>query len=90
MFLFFSTKGLIVDTKAPVVPGAFTAIGTGIGAIGGTMLSSKIEPKLLDYGLQIAGVDKDDLFYYQNKPAINQVGIRLQEQVKLTKQLLSA
>ncbi len=65
-------------------PGLGTAIGGVVGSVGGAFAAGKLnktlEPYLLDYGLKFAGFTRDDLFYFQNKAPIDQIGLRLQEQ----------
>lgn len=67
-----------------VFPGAGTAIGGVVGTIGGAIsagyINRTLEPRILSIGLDLAGVSKDDLFYFQNKEPIDQLGKRLAEQ----------
>lgn len=59
-------------------PGAGTAIGTVVGTIGGAVVAGKVnrrlEAQLLALGLRLLDLTSDDLFYYQNKLAIDAVG----------------
>lgn len=67
-------------------PGAGTAIGGVIGSIGGAVgagrLNRTLEPRLLELGLDFAGITKDDLFYYQHKQTVDSIGERLLTQRK--------
>jgi hypothetical protein len=78
-------------TIEPLLPsGIPTVVGAITGAHLGRKLHKKVEPKLLGFGLDLAGVNRDDLFYYQNKTPINQVGLRLRQQATELKSLLPA
>jgi hypothetical protein len=78
-------------TIEPLFPTGIPTIGGAItGALLGRKLHKKVEPKLLGFGLDLAGVNRDDLFYYQNKTPINQVGLRLRQQATELKSLLPA
>ena len=58
-----------------VVPIAGNLVGSLAGAAGGAVmagyLNSHLQPYVLDLALDITGLTRDDLFYYQNKPAID-------------------
>lgn len=80
--------GVAMEPLFPIIPGAPTVGGTIAGTMLGRKLHKKLEPKLLGFGLDLAGVNRDDLFYYQNKTPINQVGLRLRQQSTELKSLL--
>ncbi len=44
--------------------------GAGLAAY----LSRKLRPHMLEIGMKLAGVTKDDLFYFRNKVAIDRIG----------------
>ena len=62
-----------------VLPG----VGNLIGGIGGTIagagmgmyLNRHLQPRMLDLALGITGLTHDDLFYYKNKPRINEAAL---------------
>ena len=41
-------------------------------------LNYRLQPHLLDPALSITGLTQDDLFYYKNKPHIDELAIRFQ------------
>ena len=47
--------------------------GTVIGASMGMCLNKHLQPHMLDLVLNITGLTHDDLFYYKNKPRIDEV-----------------
>ena len=57
------------------------AIGGPIGAVvgalggmgGGISINKELQPRLLEIGMKCAGIDEDDLFYYQNKKSIDRI-----------------
>ena len=69
-----------------VIPGVGNLIGTiaGIfaGAGGGMLLNKHLQPRMLNLALDITGLNHDDLFYYKNKPRIDQVGLTFQQRAK--------
>ncbi len=64
------------------MPGLGNVIGgTGGSAIGagvGLYLNNRLQPHLLDLALSITGLTQDDLFYYKNKPHIDELALRFQ------------
>ena len=65
---------------------AVPGIGNVVGGIGGTVvgagmgmyLNMHLQPHMLDLALNITGLTRDDLFYYKNKPRINELAITFQ------------
>ena len=70
-----------------VVPGVGNAVGGIAGGIVGTIsgigagmyLRKRIEPKMLNLALNITGLTNDDLFYYKNKPRIDDVALNFRK-----------
>ena len=69
-----------------VIPGVGNLIGTNggsfAGAGGGMLLNKHLQPRMLNLALDITGLNHDDLFYYKNKPRIDQVGLTFQQRAK--------
>ena len=69
-----------------LVPGVGNAVagvgGTVIGAVVGMYLNKHLQPHMLDIALNIAGLTHDDLFYYKNKPRINEIGFKFPTRAK--------
>ena len=65
-----------------LVPGAGNAVasagGTVLGAGVGMFLNKRLQPHILDMALNVTGLTRDDLFYYKNKPRIDEVSVRFQ------------
>ena len=65
-----------------LVPGVGNAVagigGTVLGAGMGMYLNKRLQPHILDMALNITGLTRDDLFYYKNKPRIDEVSVRFQ------------
>ena len=69
-----------------VIPG----VGNLIGGIGGSVvgagvgmhLNKRLQPRMLNLALGITGLNHDDLFYYKNKPRIDQVGLTFRQRTK--------
>lgn len=65
---------------------AVPGIGTLVGGIGGSIvgagmgiyLNKHLQPHMLDLALNITGLTRDDLFYYKNKPRIDEVAVTFQ------------
>ena len=68
------------------VPG----VGNLVGGIGGSLLGAgagmylnrHLQPHMLNLALDITGLTNDDLFYYKNKPRIDNVALSFQMQVR--------
>lgn len=75
-------------------PGLGNLIGSVGGIIGGAVaagaVNRRLEPRLLDLGLDLAGLTKDDLFYFQNKATVDAIGLRLHEQAETGASLFGA
>ena len=65
-------------------------IGTLAGGIGGIIvgagmgmyLNKHLQPHMLNLALNITGLTHDDLFYYKNKPRINEVASTFQTRAR--------
>ena len=57
-----------------LVPGVGTVLGAGMGMY----LNKRLQPHMLDMALNITGLTHDDLFYYKNKPRIDELSVRFQ------------
>ncbi|CAN0510068.1 unnamed protein product, partial [Phaeothamnion confervicola] len=55
-------------------PGAGTVVGSISGAVAAGLLNRKLQPRMLEVGMWLVGVSKDDLFYFQNKGPLDQLG----------------
>ena len=66
-----------------VVPGVGNLIGGAIGLVGGAgmgmYLNRHLQPHMLNLGLNITGLTNDDLFYYKNKPRIDNVALNFRK-----------
>ena len=68
------------------VPGA----GNLVGGIGGSLLGAGVgmylnrhlQPHMLNLALDITGLTSDDLFYYKNKPRIDDVALNISQQAR--------
>ena len=69
-----------------LVPGVGNAVagigGSVIGAGMGMYLNKRLQPHMLDLVLNITGLTHDDLFYYKNKPRIDEVAFIFQTRAK--------
>ena len=69
-----------------LVPGVGNAVagigGTVIGAGMGMYLNKRLHPRMLDLALNITGLTHDDLFYYKNKPRIDEVAFIFQTRAR--------
>ena len=65
-----------------VVPGVGNLVGGIVGTVGGAgmgmYLNRHLEPHMLNLALDITGLTNDDLFYYKNKPRIDEVAVSFQ------------
>ena len=66
-----------------VVPGVGNLLGSGVGAIGGGLmgmyLNQRLQPRMLQLGLGICGMEEDDLFYFKNKPRVDRLALTFRE-----------
>ena len=79
-----STAGGMAGTAAgSVLPGPGNLIGGIVGAIGGAgigmYLNKHLQPHMLNLALDITGLTNDDLFYYKNKPRIDDVALNFRK-----------
>ena len=62
-----------------VVPGVGNLIGSGVGALGGGLmgmyLNRHLQPHMLRLGLNICGLEEDDLFYFKNKTRVDRLAL---------------
>ena len=73
------TLGATIGSVIPIAGNFFGGIG---GALGGGMfgkyVGTRIEPHMLKLGLNITRLTNDDLFYFKNKPRIDEVAVSFQ------------
>ena len=70
---------------------AIPGIGNLVGGIGGTIagagmgiyLNKHLQPHMLNLALDITGLTQDDLFYYKNKPHIDNVALSFRQNAGL-------
>ena len=65
------------------VPGVGNLIGGLVGTVAGAgmgmYLNRYLQPHMLNLALNITGMTNDDLFYYKNKPRIDQVALNFRQ-----------
>ena len=65
-----------------VVPGVGNLLGGGVGAMGGGLmgmyLNRRLQPRMLQLGLGICGMEEDDLFYFKNKSRVDRLALSFQ------------
>ncbi|MYC29746.1 MAG: hypothetical protein F4X65_06630 [Chloroflexi bacterium] len=83
--------GTLGTAAGTVVPGIGNAIGGGVGTIAGGIggafvgyrignyLGKHLEPHAINLALKLTNLTYDDLFYYKNKPRIDNVALSYQE-----------
>lgn len=72
--------GASVGSLVPGVGNAVAGIGgTVIGAGMGMYLNGRLQPRMLNLALDITGLSHDDLFYYKNKPRIDDIALTFQD-----------
>ena len=64
------------------VPGVGNVVGSGVGAMGGGLmgmyLNRRLQPRMLQLGLGICGLEEDDLFYLKNRSKVNRLALSFQ------------
>ena len=71
--------GGVAGSAAPGVGNAIGMIGGSLAGAGmGMYLNKHLQPHMLDLALNITGLTRDDLFYYKNKPRINELASTFQ------------
>ncbi len=66
-------------TAVPVIGNVAGGIGGSVvGAGMGMYLNTHLQPHMLDLAMNITGLTRDDLFYYKNKPRINELASTFQ------------
>lgn len=58
-------------------------VGMGTGAVIGIYLNKHLQPHMLNLALDITGLTHDDLFYYKNKPHIDNVALSFRQNAGL-------
>ncbi len=72
--------GAVAGSAVPLVGNLVGAIaGTVAGAGMGMYLNRRLQPHMLDLALDITGLTNDDLFYFKNKPHIDQTSLTFQQ-----------
>ena len=86
--------GVAGASVGTVVPGVGNAIGGTVGTIGGGIagvaggyrmgnyLSKHLEPHMLNLALNITRLTHDDLFYYKNKPRIDDLALTFETRIR--------
>ena len=79
-----STAGAVGGAAAgTAVPLVGNLVGGGVGAIGGGLigmyLNQHLQPHMLRLGLDICGLEEDDLFYFKNKSRVDQLAVSFHE-----------
>ena len=79
-----STVGALGGGAAgSAVPGIGNLVGSTVGALTGAgmgmYLNRHLQPHMLDLALDITGLTNDDLFYFRNKPYIDQVALSFRQ-----------
>ena len=68
------------------VPGVGNLVGGLVGSLGGAgmgmYLNRHLQPHMLNLALNITGLTNDDLFYYKNKPRMDDVALSYQAQAR--------
>jgi hypothetical protein len=59
-----------------VVPGFGNIIGALGGALAATVSNGKLSPGVLRIAMQIVGITEDDLFYFRNRRAVDDLALR--------------
>ena len=70
-----ASAGSLVPGVGNVVAGVG---GTVVGAGMGMYLNKRLQPHMLEMALNITGLTHDDLFYYKNRPRIDEVSVKFQ------------
>ena len=71
--------GGAIGSAVPVVGNLVGGIGGAVGGAGmGMYLNKHLQPHMLNLALDITGLTNDDLFYYKNKPHIDEVAVSFQ------------
>ena len=77
------TGGAAAGSAVPGIGNAIGGIGgTVIGAGMGMYLNKHLQSHMLNLALNITGLTHDDLFYYKNKPRINEVAFTFQKRAR--------
>ena len=70
--------GTAAGTMLIPVPGIGSAVGGVVGSIAGAataaFLNRRLQPRMMEVGMAVAGVDEDDMFYFRNKRVIDGIG----------------
>lgn len=66
--------GGAAGTSLPLPPGVGPATGAIAGGALAFYLNRRLKPRMLEVAMRVANVDEDDLFYFRNKVAIDQIG----------------
>ena len=79
-----STVGALGGGAAgSAVPGIGNLVGSTVGALTGAgmgmYLNRHLQPHMLNLALDITGLTNDDLFYFRNKPHIDQVALSFRQ-----------
>lgn len=74
-----ASAGAMAGSFIPGVGNAVGALaGTGIAGFGGWYLNRKLQPHMLQLGLDICGLEEDDLFYFKNKSRVDRLAVSFQ------------
>ena len=75
--------GMGGSAAGSILPGVGNLVGGTVGSLGGAgvgmYLNRHLQPHMLDLALNITGLTNDDLFYYKNKPRIDQVALTFRQ-----------
>lgn len=64
-----------------MLPGPGSVAGGIVGSIAGAVtaafLNRRLQPRMMEVGMAVAGMDEDDMFYFRNKKVIDGIGASL-------------
>ena len=74
----FGVSAVCINLGGAAGTVALPGVGTAVGALGGGglafYLNRRLRPRMMDLAMHLAGVTKDDLFYFRNKVAVDRIG----------------
>ena len=75
--------GMAGTAAGSAIPLVGNLLGGIVGTVGGAgmgmYLNQRLQPHMLNLALDITGLTNDDLFYYKNKPRIDQVALNFRQ-----------
>ena len=74
-----ASGGAAIGTAIPIMGNLAGGLaGAATGSVMGMYLNKHLQPRILQLGLDICGLEEDDLFYFKNRSRVDELALSFQ------------